>query len=164
MTIPHQEERARFAAVMAARTSAKELIGLFDKLGDSEKFSLRAKPYCFADLIESCTQRVPASSLDALLEAMNWNWVGDSHYRLYDKGEARKRIGPLIRKVLEASRKDEVLERRMGRLRFSGAVASNEDAIELAREAGLSEQHQQQVREALARLAARPPEDIECPF
>lgn len=163
MKTPHQEERARFAAVMAARPSAKELIALFDKLGDSEKFSIWAKPHCFADLIEACIQRVPASSLDALLEAMNWNWVGDVHYRIYDCVEARKRLGPLVRKVLEASRKDDVLARRLGSLRFSGVVSSNEDALALGSSAGLSGPHQQETREALARVAARPI-DLECPF
>lgn len=165
MPKPHEQERERFAAVMAARTSTKDLIGLFDKLGDSEKFSWWAKPYCFADLIEVCAERVPASALDALLETMSWNWVGDVVYRVYEPAEARKRIAPLVRKVVElSSHRDDILERRLRKLSFSGAVDSTEQALEIALEAGLPVKNLEQAKAALARIAARPPEEVECPF
>lgn len=165
MTIPHHEERARFSSVMAARTSAKELIGLFEKLGDSDKFSVFAKPYCFADLLECCAKRVPASSFDALLATLDAAWMGDALYRIYDKPDARARIAPFVRKVLEISlTKEEVLLRRMKALRLCGITAGDEDTIDLARQAGLPDTGLAKIRDALARQAAQPPLKLDCPF
>lgn len=65
-----QEECGRFEVVMAARKKTAELIGLFDKLPTSDKFSAEAKPYCFELLLRTTAQKVPDRELTKLLAAV----------------------------------------------------------------------------------------------
>lgn len=159
---PLTVERERFAQVMAARKSARELIALADKLLESDKFSPWYKPYCFADYIAACTERVGVSALEDLLVALKHAWVGDIIRSVY-QDDADQVVCALVRRVVEASSKDEVVERRLTLMIFAGLVKSAEHAIELALDAGLPADVEIGLRATLARLAARTVDDS-CPF
>jgi beta-glucosidase-like glycosyl hydrolase len=147
---------------MAARKSARELIGLADKLLESDKFSPWYKPYCFADYVTACTERVGVSALEDLLVALKNAWVGDIIRSVY-QDDADQVVCALVRRVVEASNKDEAVERRLTLMIFAGLVKNPEHAIELALDAGLPADVESRLRDALARLAARPV-DNSCPF
>ncbi len=164
MTQPYQEERARFAQVMAARKSATELISLFDKLCESEKFSIWAKPYCFADLLETCAARVPASALDALLEAVILSWAGDVLWRVYPEDVAGQKAWPLVRKAIEASKGPGVLERRLRALRSGGVLRNLGQAVALAEREAYPPDLLAALRAQVGRFEAQPSPAQECPF
>lgn len=155
--------RNRFAEVMSARKSSRELVGLAEKLLESTKFSEHAKPYCFSDYIAECTARVANGSLDDLLHALKNTWAAD-HVRKVSKGDGAEQVfGGLVRRVLEVSNKDEVIARRLDILAFAGIIADGEHALRLAKTAGLDSVGEQRVREAMTRIARRPT-DPGCPF
>lgn len=155
-------ERERFAQVMAARKSARELIGLADKLLESDKFSPWYKPYCFADFVAACTERVGVSALEDLLVALKNAWVGDIIRSVY-KDDTDQVVCALVRRALEVVSKDDAVERRLHLMLFAGLVKSGEHAIELALDAGLPAEGEVRLRAVLERLAARPLDDS-CPF
>jgi hypothetical protein len=157
------EQRERFARVMAARTTSKDLIGLFDKLVESDKFSIPAKPHCFADLLVKCALRVPGSKLDELLAAIDDAWAGDIIRSAYGDG-ADVIIGGVVRRALEVATQDDVIERRLNVLRHSGLVRDAAHALELAVGAGLPDEIAARLQAALARLAAKPRPEQPCPF
>ena len=64
------DARQRFAAVMKARRTDKELLELFHKLVLSDKFSDSAKPYCYADLVVESARRIADNNLALLMQAM----------------------------------------------------------------------------------------------
>ncbi|KVP16941.1 hypothetical protein [Burkholderia ubonensis] len=156
-------QRARFAQVMAARKTSRDLIGLVEKLAESDKFAIPAKPYCFADLMTACTERVTNSALEDLLVAIRDVWVGDIIRGTY-KDETDAIVRGLVRRALEAATKDETIERRLFMMRFGGLVKDNEHALALAVAAGLPREGEARLREALSRLAAKPRVDEPCPF
>ena len=159
---PLTVERERFAQVMAARKSARELIGLADKLLESDKFSPAYKPYCFADLIATCTERVGNGTLEELLVALKNAWVGDLVRTVY-QDDTDQVVGALVRRTLETPTLDETIGRRLNLMLFAGFIKSEEHAIEVARDAGLSAPAEQRLRDVFARLAALPVDDS-CPF
>lgn len=159
---PLTVERERFAQVMAARKSARELIGLADKLLESDKFSPWYKPYCFADYVAACTERVGVSSLGDLLVALKNAWVGDIIRSVY-QADADQVFCMLVRRVLEVTTLDETIERRLSLMLFAGIIKNHDHAIELALDAGLPADGERRLRDTLARLAARPIDDS-CPF
>ena len=159
---PLTVERERFAQVLAARKTSRELIGLAEKLLESDKFSPMFKPYCFADYIAACTERVGNAALDELLLALKCAWVGDIIRSVY-QDDADQVVCALVRRALEFVSKDDVLERRLQLLVFAGLVRTNEHAIELALDAGMPVAGERRLRDALSRLAARPVDDS-CPF
>lgn len=63
-------ERQRFASVMKARRTDKELLELFHKLVLTDKFSDGAKPYCYADLVVEAARRVSDNNLAQLVQLM----------------------------------------------------------------------------------------------
>jgi hypothetical protein len=65
-----QNERSRFAKVMATRTNDRELLELFRKLEVSDKFSEEAKPYCYGDLIATAARRVGNAQVQLLMQAV----------------------------------------------------------------------------------------------
>ena len=157
------EQRERFAKVMAARTTSKDLIGLFRKLVESDKFDIPAKPHCFADLLVKCSLRIPGSKLDELLTAIDDAWAGDIIRSTYGDG-ADPIIGGVVRRALEVAMQDDVIERRLGLLRHSGLVRDPAHALELAVAAGLPGDIAARLRDALARISARPRPVQACPF
>jgi len=159
---PLTTERERFAQVMAARKTSRELVGLAEKLAESDKFSMHYKPYCFADFVAACTERVADSSLEALLVAIKDVWVGDIIRSVY-QDDADDVVCGLVRRALEVASKDETVSRRLHLMLFGGLVKSNDHAIALARAAGMSADGERRLRDALARLAALPKDDS-CPF
>lgn len=159
---PLTVERERFAQVMAARKSSRELIGLAEKLLESDKFSPWYKPYCFADYITSCTERVANGSLDELLAALSGVWVGDIIRSVYHD-DTDQVVGGLVRRALEFVSNADVLERRLQLLVFAGLARTKEHAIGLALDAGMPADGERRLRDAVARLAARPV-DESCPF
>jgi hypothetical protein len=149
------EQRERFAKVMAARTTSKDLIGLFDKLVESDKFSIPAKPHCFADLLVKCSLRVPGSKLDELLAAIDDAWAGDIIRSAYG-AQTDQIVGSVVRRALEVATDDDVLERRLKVLHLGGLVRDPAHALELAVAAGLSEDGAARLRAALQRLSVKP--------
>ncbi len=164
MPPPYQEERARFGQVMAARKSATELIALFDKLCESEKFSIWVKPHCFADLLETCAARVPAASLDALLDAISLSWAGDVLWKLYPEQVAGQKAWPLVRKVIEASKGPGVLERRLRALRSGGVLRSLGQTVTLAEREAYPAALLAALRTQVDQFEAQPSPAQECPF
>lgn len=63
-------ERLRFAGVMKARRTDKELLELFHKLVLSDKFSNAAKPYCYADLVVETAKRINDRSLAQFMQML----------------------------------------------------------------------------------------------
>lgn len=61
------EELARFAAVVKARKTPAELLDLFEKLQDSNKFSQDCKPECFVLLLQDTLKRIPDKDLKGLI-------------------------------------------------------------------------------------------------
>jgi hypothetical protein len=157
------EQRDRFTKVMAARATSKDLIDLFDKLAESDKFAIAAKPYCFADLLTKCALRVPSSKLDELLIAIDGVWAGDIIRHTYGDG-ADPIIAAFVRRALEVVKDDDILERRLNLLYHSGLVRDATHALMLAIAAGLPESAGEHLRDALNRLAARPRTEPVCPF
>ncbi|KVP75100.1 hypothetical protein [Burkholderia ubonensis] len=156
-------QRERFAQVMAARKSSRELIGLVEKLAESDKFTISSKPHCFADLVAVCTERVTNSSLEDLLVAIKDVWVGDIIRNAY-QDETDVIVRGLVRRALEVATKDDTIERRLFMMRFGGLIKDNEHALTLAVAAGLPQAEEARLRESLARLAAKPKVDEPCPF
>jgi hypothetical protein len=156
-------ERERFAKVMAARATSKDLIGLFTKLAESDKFAIPAKPYCFADLLTKCALRVPSSKLDELLLAIDDVWAGDIIRHTYGD-QADVLIAAFVRRALELVKDDDILERRLTLLYHSGLVQDTTHALTLAIDAGLPDDAGERLRDALNRLAARPRSEQVCPF
>ena len=165
--MPHDKylatQRERFAKVMAARKSSRELVGLVEKLAESDKFTIGAKPYCFADLVTVCTERVANTALEDLLVAIKDVWVGDIIRNAF-KDEADVIVRGLVRRVLEMTTKDDAIERRLFMMLFGGLIKDNEHALALAVAAGLPGTEEARLRDTLARLAARPKDDTPCPF
>jgi hypothetical protein len=157
------EQRGRFAKVMAARSTSKDLIDLFDKLAESDKFAIAAKPYCYADLLTKCALRVPGSKLDELLIAIDGAWAGDIIRHTYGD-EADPIIAAFVRRALEVVKDDDVLERRLNLLYHAGLVRDTAHALMLAIASGLPEDAGERLRDALNRLAARPRTEQVCPF
>ena len=155
-------ERERFAQVMAARKTARELIGLADKLLESDKFSPWYKPYCFADFIAACTERVGTGALEELLVALKNAWAGDIVRSVYHEDTDQVVCG-LVRRALETPTLDETIGRRLNIMLFAGFVRDAEHAIDLALDAGISAEGEQRLRDVFARLAALPVDDS-CPF
>ncbi|KWA84029.1 hypothetical protein WL29_21935 [Burkholderia ubonensis] len=156
-------QRERFAKVMAARKSSRELVGLVEKLAESDKFTIGARPYCFADLVTVCTERVANTALEDLLVAIKDVWVGDIIRNAF-KDETDAIVRGLVRRVLELTTTDEAIERRMFLMHFGGLIKDNEHAITLAVAAGLPKEGEARLRDALARLAAKPRVEAPCPF
>lgn len=159
---PLTVERERFAQVMAARKTARELIGLADKLLESDKFSPWYKPYCFADFIAACTERVGAGALEELLLALKNAWVGDIVRSVYHD-DTDQVVCALVRRALETPTLDETIGRRLNLLLFAGFVRNAEHAVELTLDAGISAEGEQRLRDVFARLAALSVDDS-CPF
>ena len=65
-----EEQRKRFANVMAARRGDASLLDLFDKLLVSQHFSDDAKPYCFGDLIKEAARRIDEVNVPALQQVV----------------------------------------------------------------------------------------------
>ncbi len=158
-----KEERARFAKVVAARKTTKELVGLFEKLTESDKFLASSKPYCFVDLIAACAARVPVAELGKVLWAIEDEWVGDMLHNVLGQ-EADAAFQPLVRKVLEPITDVKVFSERMLTLRFSAVVTDEEHAFALARKAGLPQAAYERLKALQAYLAANPLPPQECPF
>lgn len=159
---PLTAERERFAEVMAARKTSRDLIGLAEKLAESDKFSIQYKPYCFADFITTCTARVGVSALEDLLVAIKNAWVGDIIRTAY-QDDTDQVVCVLVRRALEVATRDDTIGRRLHLMLFAGIIKSNEHAIALAVDAGLPPEGEQRLRDVLARLAALPA-DYSCPF
>lgn len=155
-------ERERFAQVMAARKSARDLIGLTEKLLESDKFSNRFKPYCFADLVTECTTRVGNGTLEELLLALKNAWVGDVIRRVYLDSADQIFCG-LVRRALETPSQDETILRRLDILLFANFVQSAEHAIALGQLAGMSDMNVQRMREVFSRRPATVT-NATCPF
>jgi hypothetical protein len=159
----YESERERFAKVMAARSTSKDLIDLFGKLAESDRFAIPAKPFCFADLLTKCSLRVPGSKIDELLVAIDSVWAGDIIRRSYGD-EADVLIAAFVRRALELVKDDDILERRLTLLYHSGLVQDTTHALTLAIGAGLPDDAGERLRDALNRLAARPRTQEVCPF
>jgi hypothetical protein len=155
-------ERERFAKVIDARTSSRDLIGLANKLLDSDKFSPAYKPHLFADLVAAWVARVTDSTVEDSLATAKQVWVGDIIRTVY-QDDTDQVVCALVRRALEFVTKDEVVDRRLHMMLFAGFVKNGMHALELALDAGLPAPAEQRIRDALARLAARPI-DESCPF
>lgn len=64
------DNRQRFAAVMKARRTDKELLELFYKLVLSDKFIDSAKPYCYADLVVEAARRISDVNVAQLMQML----------------------------------------------------------------------------------------------
>ncbi len=156
-------DRERFAKVMAARSTSNDLIGLFDKLAESDRFAIPAKAFCFADLLTKCSLRVPGSKIDDLLVAIDGVWAGDI-IRHALGAQADPLIGGFVRRTLELVKDDDVLERRLQLLHHAGLVHDATHALELCLTAGVPDEVTARLRDALTRIAARPRSPKDCPF
>jgi hypothetical protein len=155
-------ERSRFADVMAARKTPQEFIGLAERLAESTKFAIAAKPYCLADFIQASATRVPATALDALLLALQGVWAGDiirANFR-----DADILLRPLVRRALETVKTDAVLAQRLRVMWFARLIESPEHALELAVAAGLPGDKESALCGMLEAMAARAKPEEPCPF
>lgn len=119
---------SRFNAVMAARKTTQELLGLFEKLAVTDKFADRHKGACFGRLIETAMARirrdsekskgyarlvydaalhVPDSQVFNLLQAVESSPAGKEIYAAYSYERVEKIIGPMVRRVVTLTPKTE---------------------------------------------------------
>lgn len=132
-------ERQRFAKVVAARKTNRELLELFEKLGSSDKFSPEAKPYCYGDLIEASIRRVSDKQVMQLLEAVESSGAANLVRAVYDAAQADIILRGLVKKAFKGSPMDEsCLMEAFARLELSGVSADRGHALALALEAGMT--------------------------
>ncbi|WP_434717093.1 hypothetical protein P5X00_36975 [Paraburkholderia sp. A2RO-4L] len=155
-------ERERFAGVMAARKTPQDFIGLAERLAESTKFAIEAKPHCLADFIQTSATRVPDAALDALLVALQGVWAGDLIRGKFNDADTLLR--PLVRRALETAKTGNALAKRLRVMWSARIVESPEHALELALAAGLSRDKVPTLRSMLEALAARPKAEEPCPF
>lgn len=92
-------ERERFADVMKARRSDKELLELFHKLVLSDKFSDEAKPYCYADLVVEASSRLAKSNLAQLQEILQARSVAKKVWLGTAEDVAQKAMAVLLARL-----------------------------------------------------------------
>lgn len=101
MTTETQAETlARFGHVVAARRTIPELLGLFQRLSDSEVFEDRYKHLCFVHLLDVCVKKVPDSQAMQLLSAVENSKCCGYLYRMFQYDDIEKILGPLVRRVV----------------------------------------------------------------
>ncbi|GBG14520.1 Tol-pal system protein [Novimethylophilus kurashikiensis] len=90
----------RFGKVMAARKTANELIGLFDRIVDSTKFSQDEKPYCFGYLLQRAAQTVPAKDASSLLAAIRRTEAMPEMRKAFSYDDAERISAAIVRRML----------------------------------------------------------------
>lgn len=132
-------ERQRFAKVIAARKTNRELLELFERLGSSDKFSPEAKPYCYGDLIEASIRRVSDKQVMQLLEAIEVSGAANLVRAVYTAAEADVILRGLAKKAFKGSPMDEgCLMEAFVRLENSGVSSDRGHTLALALEAGMT--------------------------
>jgi len=100
-------ERQRFARVMAARNTDREMIELFDKLVQSDKFDAAAKPYCFADLIAEAARRVSDAALPRLMNTVDSSNAARQVRATLDEVARDKALCGLVRRLFNVTPREE---------------------------------------------------------
>lgn len=152
---------SRFNAVMAARATTQELLGLFEKLAVSDKFADRHKGACFGRLIETAMARIrrdgqkskdyarlvydaalhiPDSQVFNLLQAVESSPASKEIYGAYPYDRVEKIMGPMIRRVITLTPKTEgELTTLFNRLLQRGVVRERIEIICMLLAAGMPE-------------------------
>lgn len=132
-------ERDRFAKVVAARKTNKDLFELFDKLKVSDKFTEPAKPYLALDLVEACVHRVSERQLIKLLQAMEASGTVAFICDTVPQEHAEPILSRLVRKVLQSCPLSEgSLMEAFLHLERSGVCAERGEALDMAIRAGMA--------------------------
>ncbi len=132
-------ERERFAKVIAARKTNREILELFERLGVSDKFSTDAKPYCYADLIAAAVKRIADRQVMALLEAVEQSGAARAVRTVLDTKEADIALRSLVKKAFTSSPMDEgALMEAFARLESSGVSAERGHTLDMALQAGMT--------------------------
>lgn len=96
-------ERARFATVMKARRSDKDLLELFHKLVLTDKFSDGAKPYCYADLVVEAAGRIADSSMAGFKQVLEDRSVGKKVRAGTDEATAEATMRALMKRIFAST-------------------------------------------------------------
>ncbi len=132
-------ERARFAKVVAARKTNKELLQLFEKLDTSDKFNVEAKPHLFADLIDACVKRVSTRQTMELLEVMEQTGAARLVRAVNSAPEADDLLKSVVKKAFTSSPKEtSSLMEAFVRLERSGVSEDRGHTLDLAFKAGMT--------------------------
>jgi len=100
-------DRQRFAHVMKARRTDRELLDLFGKLALSDKFSDEAKPYCYADLIWEGVRRLADKNVPLLLETVEQCSAAKKVRAALPAAKADKVLRELVKRAFTCSRMEE---------------------------------------------------------
>lgn len=152
---------SRFNAVMAARATTQELLGLFEKLAVSDKFADRHKGACFGRLIETAMARIrrdsekskgyarlvydaalhiPDSQVFNLLQAVERSPAGKDIYAGYPYERVEKIMGPMVRRLVALTPKTEAdLAALFNRLLQGGLARQRVEIICMLLAAGMPE-------------------------
>lgn len=90
----------RFGAVMAARKTSAAILGLFDQLRISERFSDDEKPLCFSMLLEEAARRVKSTELPKLLEVIKASGAIASVRTHLPMADADLPVASVVKRVL----------------------------------------------------------------
>lgn len=155
------EALQRFAAVMAARKTTQDLLGLFEKLAVSDKFLNKHKSACFGRLIKMAMSRierdeqkrkgyarlvydaalhVPDEQVFTLLAAIEHTQASAEIYKGYTVDRVLKIMGPMVRRLIEQTPKtEEDLAAIFHRLIQCGVARQRVDVICMLLEGGMAE-------------------------
>lgn len=156
-------ERARFEKVMHARKAPIELVELVDRLTESTKFAISAKPYCFADLVVEAGKRMDATSMPTFLAALQSMWVGDIIRGAYGS-QADGILCRFVRRVVDLSPTTETMCINLEHLISAGIVSDFAHAFELTKKAGLFGAGLKQLEATQQQLSQRAASRAQCPF
>ncbi len=100
-------ERGRFAKVMSSRSTERELLELFDKLATSDKFSEEAKPYCYADLIETAARRVSDAQVSRLMQLVEQTEAAKKARAVMEFDEGSRALCWLVARAFKITPREE---------------------------------------------------------
>ena len=135
-----KEELKRFVAVVTARKTIGETLGLFDQLKNSTRFSDAAKPMCFGHLISECSRRIPDRYLMDLQIKITQTGAARLVREFHIEEDADLLLRPLVARLLRATATHaEDCTQVFLWLESSGISEGRGPSLGLAIEAGMSE-------------------------